>query len=994
MLTGDLDPNVFILTVLSTDKRVTTRISHIYHIKGKAVAMQKQIHANFREFKPSPAQESVPEELEVFDCLYLGSTQLKKKYDDAMLTSIYNDGIALRKQIKDERKKQKLGRLHIANTMLDLDGDGSPEAVEEHPVCLVMTNKTFRITDSITGNTLWQFLTSTCEFVGELESGLHPEKEGGKEEGPEKVLALVTKNKQVKFTAVHHFFPLREDNKDMMVTIRDMAKRAIGTYDDLVAAGPFTPAEGAEVEATPESLMFLSRDRATLTAVAVVAAGEFGEVFLATEHVKSKAGKMVDSKRAVKTLKGAADAVSKALFARKAMTMIGMGNHKNLCHLKGLVMQQAPWLSVFEYCAYGDLKQIVETFPKRGEKLVAGEQIDLCNQIAQGCKWMISRKIIHMDLALKNILLAKGNAVKIADFDEARPFDKGTDQVKLKSHPDMAVKWCSPEAFQTLTFSEKSDVWAAGVCFWEVLSYGQDPWGTETDAGTANAVLKGQRLGPPAGTDPAIWAVVVSTWAPKAEQRPDFEKLCAAFDTLAAKFPITTKRDIGATAAGEIAFPDDEEYESDEEFYAFRGDAMELTQDAMATYGKVNKEDAYKSEPKPKGGGWGKLKAAYKKASILGGLATDVAVRNMSVTVKADGTKSDEAAFDWGGLGTEIVAHDPNDPSVTLGLEGTEEEQLAAAKIQAIFKGQQVRRELAEAKAKKMGVGLGSMLGGAGMKAEIKKDKPMFLTFKKPEGPLGLKIEDGPDGPKITKVGAGSVAFEQQFQVGDLVLEINKTDVSKFKGAKCHEIVKAHKAGNMMSFRIQPKSERLRTTLKAQAAAKEAIAAAKIKETARLAAETTAFTQIAASEKEELADAKKGDKDAFKILQTQFKSAAASRKTLVAERKEAFARCIKDAILNEDGSLKVTLPGIEVPKKKKAAAADGEAKPKKKKAAAADGEAKPKKKKAAAADGEAKPKKKKAAAADGEAKPKKKKAADGEKPKKKKESEKFGGFEE
>ena len=55
------------------------RISHVFHFPKKAGEVQSFIHYNFTQAGGLSATESVPEELEVFDCIYLGSTALKRK---------------------------------------------------------------------------------------------------------------------------------------------------------------------------------------------------------------------------------------------------------------------------------------------------------------------------------------------------------------------------------------------------------------------------------------------------------------------------------------------------------------------------------------------------------------------------------------------------------------------------------------------------------------------------------------------------------------------------------------------------------------------------------------------------------------------------------------------------------------------------------------------------------------------------------------------------
>ena len=496
-LTGEQDEDLFILTTISADKKVSTRISHVFYLKGKAIDAQKVIGGNYAATGAQPPEESMPDEFEVFDALYLGSTQLKKAghgtgYTDKKLTKIFKDGIDLREQIHTERKKQKIDRLHIENTMLDLDGDGSPEAVEEHPVVLVMTNRTFRITDSITGKPLLAFLTSDIEHVGELETGIDVSKEEGVKSTWDKTLAIVTNNTMTNFICVHHFFPLRQGNDEMMETIKGMASRAVGTYADLIEAGPFSASEGAEVEATPKALEHLSRDRAKLTAHNVIAAGEFGEVFAATEMVKAKGGKEVAAKRAVKTLKGIADSSEKGYFTRECMLMVAIGKHKNICRMTGIAMQQAPWLRIIEYAAYGDMKALMANLLQKGQPLEPCEYINMMVQCVSGGAYLAKRQIIHMDLNARNVLIGKKNNCKLCDFDQAQPYEKGTKGLTLKKPTEqLLAKWAAPEIFSSLKFSEKSDVFAMGVTFWEMFSHGKSPWPNDTDGSCSAKVLAG-----------------------------------------------------------------------------------------------------------------------------------------------------------------------------------------------------------------------------------------------------------------------------------------------------------------------------------------------------------------------------------------------------------------------------------------------------------------------------------------------------------------------
>jgi len=80
---------------------------------------------------------------------------------------------------------------------------------------------------------------------------------------------------------------------------------------------------------------------------------------------------------------------------------------------------------------------------------------------------------------------------------------------------------------------------------------------------------------------------------------------------------------------------------------------------------------------------------------------------------------------------------------------------------------------------------------------------PQMIAFTKPDGPIGLGVEDAPGFPKVWKVAKDSVAWNNQIQVGDSVLEFNGTNTIGFEGSKIHEMVKAVKIGKRLIFKIK-----------------------------------------------------------------------------------------------------------------------------------------------------------------------------------------------
>lgn len=75
--------------------------------------------------------------------------------------------------------------------------------------------------------------------------------------------------------------------------------------------------------------------------------------------------------------------------------------------------------------------------------------------------YLATRKIIHGDLAARNVLLCEGNVVKICDFGLAKALYK-TYVYKRSEDAKLPFKWLAVECMTDQVFSIHSDVWAFG----------------------------------------------------------------------------------------------------------------------------------------------------------------------------------------------------------------------------------------------------------------------------------------------------------------------------------------------------------------------------------------------------------------------------------------------------------------------------------------------------------------------------------------------------
>jgi serine/threonine-protein kinase len=265
--------------------------------------------------------------------------------------------------------------------------------------------------------------------------------------------------------------------------------------------------------------------------------GAMGEVYKAHDPVLNRFV-------AVKTISaelGADDTLRKR-FEREAQSAARL-NHPNIITVFDYGEEQGKIFMAMELLDGSDLKQAIA----RRAPLSLDEKLSVVDQIAEGLAFAHAHDIIHRDLKPANVHLLGNGQAKIMDFGLAR---LGGSEMTRVGMVMGTPHYMSPEQVRGERADARSDVFALGCVFYELLTY-RKPF----DADSMHSVLfKVMQEEPPSVTEvtpgsPAVLAQVVErAMAKDASQR--FQN--------ASEFRSALHRAMQAVAAGhgEKSLPD------------------------------------------------------------------------------------------------------------------------------------------------------------------------------------------------------------------------------------------------------------------------------------------------------------------------------------------------------------------------------------------------------------------------------------------------------
>ncbi|KAI5636958.1 protein tyrosine kinase domain-containing protein [Phthorimaea operculella] len=214
-------------------------------------------------------------------------------------------------------------------------------------------------------------------------------------------------------------------------------------------------------------------------------------------------------------------------FLKEAAVMHSI-DHPSIVRLYGVVLHMDSLMLVTELAPLRSLLECLREVSLRPNFPVPN-LCEFAEQICDGMTYLEKKRLIHRDLASRNILVFSKDRVKISDFGLSRALGVGKDyyQTNYNVNLKLPVAWCAPECILYLRFTSASDVWAFGVCLWEMFTYGFQPWAAFSGQQILEAIdaPNYQRLERPECCPEAYYTTMLECWAHEPGDRPKFKEL-------------------------------------------------------------------------------------------------------------------------------------------------------------------------------------------------------------------------------------------------------------------------------------------------------------------------------------------------------------------------------------------------------------------------------------------------------------------------------------
>lgn len=192
-------------------------------------------------------------------------------------------------------------------------------------------------------------------------------------------------------------------------------------------------------------------------------------------------------------------------------------------------LQHPNIVSVYDSDRHGDMAYLVMEFIQGedlkhhldgGKRYTLEQSFGMVRELLSALEYAHRQSIVHRDVKPANLLIEANGRVKLTDFGVARIQDSG-EATRTQGTMVGTLKYMSPEQVQGLPVDARSDLFAAGIVLYQLLT-GKRPFDGDTDFSIIQQIVSHTPAAPSSFNEllpPAIDAVMARALAKKRDQR-------------------------------------------------------------------------------------------------------------------------------------------------------------------------------------------------------------------------------------------------------------------------------------------------------------------------------------------------------------------------------------------------------------------------------------------------------------------------------------------